>query len=87
MPELAVRDLTKEFPTRGAPLVVLRGASLDLSGGQNVAVLGPSGSGKSTFLQIVGALDRPTGGEVRLDGQQVFALDEASLAEVARPEG
>jgi lipoprotein-releasing system ATP-binding protein len=81
MPELVVDSLTKEFPTRGAPLVVLRGCSLTLSAGENLAILGPSGSGKSTLLQIIGGLDRPTSGSVRLRGQDPFALDESRLAD------
>ncbi|HEV3417283.1 MAG TPA: ABC transporter ATP-binding protein [Pirellulales bacterium] len=81
MPELAVRDLTKQFPTRAESLEVLRGVSLALSAGKNLAILGPSGSGKSTLLHIVGTLDRPTSGEVRLDGEDPFVLDEPKLAD------
>jgi lipoprotein-releasing system ATP-binding protein len=80
MPDLNVEDITKEYPTRAEPLVVLRGASLALDRGENLAILGPSGSGKSTLLQIIGTLDRPTSGAVRLDGQDPFALDEPDLA-------
>jgi lipoprotein-releasing system ATP-binding protein len=80
MPDLAVSDVTKEFPTRGAPLVVLRGVSLELAAGQNAAILGPSGSGKSTLLHIVGTLDSPTSGKVALHGEDPFALDEPRLA-------
>lgn len=80
MPDLIVADVTKEFPTRGQPLVVLRGCSLELSRGDNLAVLGPSGSGKSTLLQIIGTLDRPTAGRVSLLGESPFELDEPSLA-------
>jgi lipoprotein-releasing system ATP-binding protein len=81
MPELAVHDLTKRFPTRAESLEVLRGVSLSLSAGQNLAVLGPSGSGKSTLLHIIGTLDRPTSGDVRLDGEDPFVLDEPKLAD------
>ena len=80
MADLVVDRVTKEFPTRGEPLVVLREASLELSAGQNAAILGPSGSGKSTLLHIVGTLDSPTGGSVRLNGEDPFALDERQLA-------
>ena len=66
MPDLIVEHVSKSFPTRGEPLVVLRDASLTISGGQNAAILGPSGSGKSTLLFIVGTLDAPSGGSVRL---------------------
>src|SRR5882724_6094371 len=81
MPELAVHDLSKRFPTRAESLEVLRGVSLALSAGQNLAVLGPSGSGKSTLLHIIGTLDRPTSGDVRLDGEDPFVLDEPKLAD------
>jgi lipoprotein-releasing system ATP-binding protein len=80
MDGLIVENVTKEFPTRGEPLVVLRGVSLTLSGGQNLAVLGPSGSGKSTLLHIIGTLDQPTAGSIRLGGQDPFALPEPRLA-------
>jgi lipoprotein-releasing system ATP-binding protein len=80
MPELIVNELTREFPTRSEPLVVLRGCSLALEAGENAAIVGPSGSGKSTFLYIVGTLDRPTAGAVRLAGQDPFTFNEPRLA-------
>jgi lipoprotein-releasing system ATP-binding protein len=81
MPALIVDNVTKEYPTRGEPLVVLRRVSLELDSGQNAAVVGPSGSGKSTLLSIIGSLERPTAGRVVLNGQDPAALDEPSLAE------
>ena len=80
MPDLAVVQVTKQYPTRGEPLVVLRGVSLEMSRGENLAILGPSGSGKSTLLQLIGTLDAPTSGGIVLDGQDPFALDEPALA-------
>ncbi len=80
MTSLVVSDVTKQFPTRSEPLDVLRGASLELAAGENMAILGPSGSGKSTLLYIIGTLDRPTTGSVRLDGRDPFALGETELA-------
>jgi lipoprotein-releasing system ATP-binding protein len=80
MTKLSVENVTKEFPTRAEPLVVLRGVSLELHSGENVAIVGPSGSGKSTLLNLVGTLDAPTSGRVVLDGQDPFALSEPELA-------
>jgi lipoprotein-releasing system ATP-binding protein len=79
--DLVVTNIAKEFPTRGEPLVVLRDVSLELSAGENVAILGPSGCGKSTLLHILGTLDEPTAGTVTLRGQNPFELDEPRLAE------
>jgi lipoprotein-releasing system ATP-binding protein len=81
MPDLTVQHLSKSFPTRGEPLVVLRDISLALAAGQNAAIVGPSGSGKSTLLSIIGTLDAPSGGGVRLAGTDPFSLDEPRLAE------
>jgi lipoprotein-releasing system ATP-binding protein len=80
MPDLIVEHVSKSFPTRGERLVVLRDCSLELSAGQNAAIVGPSGSGKSTLLHILGALDSPTSGSVKLNGDDPFALAEQQLA-------
>lgn len=80
MPQLLADNLTKEFPTRAEPLVVLRGITLELKAGENLAIVGPSGSGKSTLLSILGTLDAPTSGRVVLDGQDPATLDEPALA-------
>jgi lipoprotein-releasing system ATP-binding protein len=80
MSDLIVADVTKTFPTRAEPLVILRGVGFELRSGQNLAVLGPSGCGKSTLLTIVGTLDAPTSGRVSLDGVNPFGLDERRLA-------
>ena len=72
--------LTREFPTRDQPLVVLRDVSLKAQGGESLAIVGPSGSGKSTLLGILGTLLPPTSGRVTLDGQDPFVLPEPRLA-------
>ncbi|MEQ8849697.1 ABC transporter ATP-binding protein [Botrimarina sp.] len=80
MAEVEVTDLSKGYPTPAAPLEVLKGVDLSLSRGESLAVVGPSGSGKSTLLSILGALDEPTSGAVRIDGVDPFTLDERALA-------
>jgi len=80
MPDLVVQHVSKEYPTRSDPLVVLRDASLELSVGENVAILGPSGSGKSTLLHVIGTLDEPTAGTVTLRDENPFELSEPELA-------
>jgi lipoprotein-releasing system ATP-binding protein len=77
---VAVRDLRKEYPTPGEPLVVLRDVSLELARGTPLAIVGPSGSGKSTLLNILGTLDAPTSGTFTLDGTDPFELSPADLA-------
>jgi lipoprotein-releasing system ATP-binding protein len=81
MPELVVEHVSKTFPTRAEPLVVLRDVSLSLAAGQNAAILGPSGSGKSTLLFIIGTLDAPTSGSLRLNATDPFSLAEPELAD------
>ena len=78
---LEVINLSKDYPTPRGPLPVLSGISLSLSRGEAAAIMGPSGSGKSTLLHIIGALDQPTSGSVRLDGVDPFELDEKALAQ------
>jgi lipoprotein-releasing system ATP-binding protein len=78
---LQVRQLSKDYPTRSGPLPVLRETNLDLQRGDALAVTGPSGSGKSTLLHILGALDTPTSGSVRIDDKDVFTLPEPALAD------
>jgi ABC-type lipoprotein export system ATPase subunit len=81
---LRLRNISRHFqePDRAAPLIVLQGISIEVGRGESLAIVGPSGSGKSTLLHIIGTLDRPTTGEVVLDGQDLSQLDEARLASV-----
>lgn len=81
MPDLVVDGLTKSFATLAKPLHVLQGVSLSLSAAESLAVVGPSGCGKSTLLHILGTLDRPTSGSVRLNAIDPFALTEPELAD------
>jgi lipoprotein-releasing system ATP-binding protein len=78
---LSVQHLDKDYPTRSGPLVVLRDVNLEVRRGEALAVMGPSGSGKSTLLHVLGTLDEPTRGSVRLEGTDPFALPERQLAD------
>jgi lipoprotein-releasing system ATP-binding protein len=80
MTTLSVNNISKSFPTTTDPLEVLRDVSLQLSGGESMAIVGPSGSGKSTLLHLLGTLDRPDSGSFDLDGEDPFELDERRLA-------
>ena len=77
---LTVTNLCKDYPTRSGPLSILRGINCQLQPGEALAVMGPSGSGKSTLLHILGTLDRPTSGGVRLEDKDPFTLSERNLA-------
>jgi ABC-type lipoprotein export system ATPase subunit len=87
MPEAPLLQLTaisKSYASAegGEPVRVLHDISLALGRGESLAIVGPSGCGKSTLLNIIGTLDRPSAGEVRLDGQNLAALDDLQLAAV-----
>lgn len=77
---LAVRDVEKSIPLGRDVITILRGVSFDLNRGEMVALMGPSGSGKSTLLGIVAGLDRPSSGQVVLDGVETARLRERQLA-------
>ena len=80
-PVLEVRNVAKEYVGGdGSRLRVLDGVSLAVPRGEMVAVVGESGAGKSTLLHVLGALERPTAGEVRLDGELLGAHSDAALA-------
>ncbi len=81
---LELDGIVKTFEQGGAKIEVLRGASLALSGGEIVALVGPSGAGKSTLLQIAGLLERPTEGEVRLNGESCGGLADDRRTELRR---
>jgi putative ABC transport system ATP-binding protein len=76
-PVLEIRNVVKTYP---GPVEALAGVSLAVDVGELAAVLGPSGSGKSTLLQIMGTLDRPTSGLVRVAGSDVADLSDRQLA-------
>lgn len=78
---LELRQITKAYPG-SPPIEVLKGIDLAIDEGDLVAVVGPSGSGKSTLLNMMGALDRPSTGEVLIDGTVVNGLGDAALSGV-----
>jgi len=80
-PFLDVETLVKEYDTGGeVPLTVLDALSMTVEPGEIVAVVGESGTGKSTLLHLLGALDRPTSGTVRFQGEDLFAKSDEELA-------
>jgi lipoprotein-releasing system ATP-binding protein len=78
---LVVEGVVKEYPAPVRALRVLSGMSFELDGGESLVIMGPSGSGKSTLLNIIGTLDSPTEGTVRVDGENVHRLSESGAAE------
>ena len=73
---IEVKDIHKSFGT----LEVLKGVNLRVKQGEIVAIVGKSGAGKTTLLQLIGTLDRPTNGQVLIDGTDVFTLNDTQLA-------
>ena len=75
-------DVTKSYQLDGVTVDALRGVSLAVEAGDYTAIVGPSGSGKSTLMHLLGGIDRPTTGLVRVAGQDVAELSEDAIAEV-----
>jgi lipoprotein-releasing system ATP-binding protein len=79
---LEARDVHKSFRQGPVVLPVLEGVALGVAAGERVAIVGASGSGKTTLLQILGGLDRPSAGEVRVAGREIHALSENERGEL-----
>ena len=78
---ISVRDVHKIYETK--PIVrAIRGISLEITAGEFMAVVGPSGSGKTTLLNLIGAIDRPTSGEIYFGGIKLSSLSKNKLAEL-----
>src|SRR5713226_6989384 len=78
---IEVRGLDKTFYDADREVRVLRGLDLVVQAGEEIAIVGESGTGKSTLLHIIGSLEKPTAGKIFFEGEDLFALDEKSLAE------
>ena len=79
MPVLEVDDVTKSYPGE-PPVQALRGVSFTIGQGELVGIVGPSGSGKTTLLHLMGTLDRPTSGRVRITGLDVATMADDDVA-------
>jgi ABC-type lipoprotein export system ATPase subunit len=78
------RGLHKEYGKEAGLVRAVDGVDLEVAAGETVAVMGPSGCGKSTLLQLLGGLDRPTGGELYLAGHRIDQMSEKALARLRR---
>jgi putative ABC transport system ATP-binding protein len=77
---IQLRDVHVTLTSSAGPVKILRGIDLDVEEGSSVSVVGPSGSGKSTLLAVIGGIERPTAGTVRIAGRDLGGLDEDALA-------
>ena len=85
MAVVEVKDVTRVYAEKGqTPTHALRGVTLNIEKGEFMALAGPSGSGKTTLLNVIGALDAPTAGSVRVDGHELSGLGRKGLADLRR---
>lgn len=80
MTVLEVKELTRVYGQGENAVVALNHISFQVEKGEFVAIIGASGSGKSTLMNLVGGIDRPTSGSVKIDGKEIFGLNESELA-------
>ncbi len=79
-----LEDVTKRYQQGAIEVMALRGLTLRIEAGEFTAIVGPSGSGKSTALNLIGALDRPTSGVVRVEGRDLAGLSARELSRLRR---
>jgi len=84
VPIVEAINVKKTYMLGKVPVEALRGVNLKVETGDFVSILGPSGSGKSTMLNLIGALDKPTSGTMRIDGVDIATLNDNQLADVRR---
>jgi ABC-type lipoprotein export system ATPase subunit len=84
VPIVRILDVVKEYRADGQPVCALNGVSLDVEAGQFVAIVGRSGCGKTTLLNLAGAMDSPSSGDVVIDGKSTSKLDDAGLTFLRR---
>ena len=79
---MSLKNISKSYQMDGVTVTALAGIDLDIYPGDFLAILGPSGSGKSTLMHIAGFLDKPTSGDVYINGQKVIGFSEPRLADI-----
>lgn len=84
MPILEILNLGKIYGKKETAVHALKDANLKINKGEFVAIIGPSGSGKSTFLHLVGGLERPSSGTIKVDGKDICCLSDKRLAKYRR---
>jgi putative ABC transport system ATP-binding protein len=82
---IELRDVVKRYRIGEQEILALNGITLDIEQGEYAAIIGPSGSGKSTLMHLLGCLDTPTQGTMRLDGIDVSSASSNRLAEMRHP--
>ncbi|MBR4248068.1 MAG: ABC transporter ATP-binding protein [Treponema sp.] len=79
---ITMQDVKRTYTMGDTQVFALRGISFDITQGEFVTIMGPSGSGKSTCMNMIGCLDRPSGGIVKINGKETALMDESELAEL-----